>query len=241
MENILTCPIHGEYESISYNILGRIFEGTCPLCEKEEAEKEKIEAKQREALIDGEKRKEMASRGIEPEYFTASLSGYIPENESQSMALEACRKLQCGEIKKVILTGPNGIGKTYLASALAKDTDGIIVTIYYLGARIREGYQKGKSELEILEKILSHPLIVLDEVGRSKGSEAEFNWLSYLIDKAHVRGIKLILISNLSLARNLPAERRGESLEYYLPNDVISRLCQYSEFVEMEGDDYRRK
>lgn len=111
--------------------------------------------------------------------------------------------------------------------------------MFEISARIRQGYNNNISELDVLDEILSYPLIVIDEVGRTKGSESEHNWLSYLIGKAHARGIKLILISNRHTARNLPAERRGEAIENYFDNDVISRLKQDTLIVEVNGRDRR--
>lgn len=242
MKTICNLPGHGEYES------ERVFEfhniviySRCPVCEKlkiRQLEESQFEGKKRSEI---KRRKHMEEQGIESEYFSATIDNYIPHNESQRKAKEACKRLLNGEIKKIVLTGPNGIGKTHLASALAIELDGAVITTSKLNAMISDGYTQGLTAVETLENILLHRFVCLDEVGRTKGSDTELNWLSYLVDKAHVRGIKLMLISNLPLARNVPANKQANCLERFLPNDVISRLCQYSEFVEMEGDDYRRR
>lgn len=230
------CKKHGNYTPEILEIFGMKIETKCPVCEKEEADQEERlsemerELKKREALI---------KRGIEPEYFGATLNDYRPENESEREALTAAHELRLGTIKKVLLLGSNGTGKTMLGSALALSLGGVRFTMYELSARIRAGYNSGESEIEIMDELLSYPLIVIDEIGRTKGSEAELNWLSYLIDKAHTRGIRLLLISNRHQAKTLPEARRGESIEFYLPNDAISRLRQNSKIVEIEGRDRR--
>ena len=104
---------------------------------------------------------------------------------------------------------------------------------------IRRGFKDGKTECDVLDKILEYPFIAIDELGRTKGSDAERNWLSYLVDKAHTRGIRLMLISNRQTAKNLPAERKGEAFEYFVDNDVISRLHSTSRVVEINGRDRR--
>lgn len=230
------CKKHGEYTPETLELFGVRIETKCPLCEKEEADQEarliaaEKELKTREALI---------NRGIEPEYFNAKLTDYRTENQSEKDALGAICELKEGTIKKVLLLGSNGTGKTMLGCALALSLGGVRFTMYELSARIRAGYNNGESEIEIMNDLLSYPLIVIDEIGRTKGSEAELNWLSYLIDKAHTRGIKLLLISNRHQAKALPEARRGESIEMYLPNDAISRLRQNSKIVEINGRDRR--
>lgn len=233
MEN---CIKHGAYKAEEIEILGIKIKTKCPLCE---AEKNKRELEKEEVLQKLQIENDFLKRGIEPEFFNVSLEDYKAETENEEKALKACKDLLEGKIKKVLLLGNNGTGKTMLADALAIKLHGVRVTMYELSAKIREGYSKNKSELEIINALLSYPFIAIDEIGRTKGSEAELNWLSYLIDKAHTRGIRLLLISNKRQAHSLPKERLGEAIEYFLPNDAISRLRQNSVIVEVDGRDRR--
>lgn len=230
------CGKHGDYEAQILECFGRTFESGCPECEKqlarEEAEMEREERR-------NERERSLLRRGIERDYFTADLAGYRAENRSEADALKAAMDMDGGKLEKLLLLGSNGCGKTYLGCALAIKHHGVRTTMFEMGARIRAGYSRGESELGILDGLLSYPLIVLDEIGRTRGSDAEKNWLSYLVDKAHSRHKKLVLISNRQTARNLPPERRGEAIEYYFDNDVISRLRQNSRIVEVKGRDRR--
>ena len=230
------CEKHGRYEAREIEIMGRIFKSMCPACEKEQeqAEAEKQKAAELNALLEAYQK-----RGIEPEYINATLENYIPENESEQCAIEACRSLDSGAVKKVVLLGTNGVGKTHLASALAIKHNGIVITMFKLSDLIRRGFKDGKTECDVLDMVLKYPFIAIDELGRTKGSDAERNWLSYLVDKAHTRGIRLMLISNRQTAKNLPAERKGEAFEYFVDNDVISRLHSTSRVVEINGRDRR--
>lgn len=230
------CEKHGEYEAETVKILGQEIVSNCPICEKEYEDQE---AKEMAAVQDAARLERLRRQGIEPEHENASLENYQVENETEKQALEAAKDLAAGRVKKLILLGQNGTGKTHLACALIRELGGIRITMFELSARIRAGYNNGQSELDILDDLLNKPFIALDEIGRTKGSDAEKNWLSYLMDKAHTRGIPLLLISNRQRASNLPQERRGEAFEYFFDNDVISRLRQNSRIVEVRGRDRR--
>lgn len=230
------CPKHGEYEEEVMELFGQVIKSGCPLCEQEmDAEEDRVT---KETTSKAQRSRLMVC-GIEPEYFNAKLEDYKPENETEKKALEASRDLEAGKIRKLLLIGAHGTGKTMLACCLAQSLGGIRTTMFELGAKIRHGYSCGKSELDILDSLLCYPFICLDEVGRSKGSDAEKNWLSYLIDKAHTRNIRLMIISNRQTAKTLPADRRGEAIECFFDNDVISRLKQNSRIVEVKGRDRR--
>ena len=232
------CEKHGEYEPEEVVIFGHTFRTMCPLCEKEQHE---TEARQLEYFEAKQKQEAFSKRGIEPEYLNATLENYIPENDSENKALFAARDLDSGAINKVVLLGTNGVGKTHLATALAIKHNGIVITMFKLSDLIRRGFKDGKTECDVLDSILKYPFIAIDELGRTKGSDAERNWLSYLVDKAHTRNIRLMLISNRQTAKNLPADRKGEAFEYFIDNDVISRLHSTSRVVEINGRDRRNR
>lgn len=232
------CERHGEYEAVILPWEGA--ESACPYCarerQKEARDEYDREIREHEML----RRKEsLAERGIEPEFMGATLDNYKAENQTEAQALEACRSIKDGRISKVFLLGDHGTGKTHLACALIKELGGIRTTMFELSCRIRKGYGQNMNEIDVLDGLLEYPFIVIDEVGRAKGSEAEMNWLSYLIDKAHVRGIRICLISNRHLSKSLPPDRKGESVEEFLPNDAISRLRQSCMIVEVKGRDRR--
>lgn len=232
----MVCEKHGEYPTQTIRILGKEITLACPECIKEREEKERTE---HQLFLKDKANEKLRKQGIEPEYFDKTLDDYVPENASEKKALDSCIAMVQGKIKKLLLLGNNGCGKTHLANALVRSLDGVRTTMYELSAQIRQGYQNGTCELDILNKLLEYPLIVIDEVGRTKGSEAEFNWLSYLVDKAHTRGIRLVMVSNKLQAQSLPADKKMNAIEFFLPNDVISRLRQDSIIVEINGRDRR--
>jgi DNA replication protein DnaC len=186
---------------------------------------------------------------IEPEYYSATLENYIPRNETQQTALDMVKALvseykERGEeyvpLKhgKLIISGHNGLGKTHLAAAAVKALRGQIWTMYEISAHIRTGYSRKaeKTELEIIAGLARLPLLAIDEIGRSKGKEAEMNWLSILVDKRHSRGLPIILLTNKPFRKDCAS---GLCLEDFVDTDIISRFRDGGSRVTLMGDDYR--
>lgn len=239
------CKIHGEYYEEKLHQVGLLMLPVgCPICNAEREKKFK-EQEARDAKIRDQERALhekalLQKRGIEPEFYGVTLDDYKVESDCERKAVEATQALIDGRIKKLVLLGSFGTGKTMLASILAILLGGIRITMFEISARIRAMYNNHEgTEVDVLDDLLSYPLIAIDEIGRTKGSEAELNWLSYLIDKAHTRKIPLVLISNKQRARNLPPEKRGDCFESYLPNDSLSRLKQETAIIELYGKDRR--
>jgi len=215
---------------------------------------DKYERKQKaiENQIKDKKKKEwLKTIGVKADYETATLGTYEAKTESQKEALNACKLLKEGDIKKLILLGSNGVGKTHLASALVKLMNGRIITAYEMFALYRSCFSGQNSEIELLYKFSSYPLLVIDEFGRTKGSEAEENFLSAILDARHSDGLPTMILSNLIRKRDcIHYQNDKEScktrnckgcLEMWLTSDLISRLREDTKVILIEGEDYRRK
>ena len=212
----------------------------CPECDKEKLEKE---SKRLEKEIREENIQHCKKCNVEPEYYNKTLDDYIPKTESQKKALEGVKKLISGEIKKLVLIGDYGTGKSMLGNIAAKETNGKIYSMYEISTMIRQSYtvKAEKTELEIVNELSSIPgIFVLDEMGRSKNSEFNQNWMSYVFDKRHVRNLPFILIKNGHLRRSCTKDGCPDCFENCVDGDVISRLRQNSEIIEIHGDDFRK-
>ena len=238
----LSCPIHGSFEGqIAYYDDGTSHAyTTCPICIQENMERERKEEEQkaRERLIS--KCKEC---NVEPEYYDKYLSDYVASNESQEKALNAAKDLLSGKLKKIVLLGSNGTGKTMLGSIIAKELDGKIYSMYEISTMIRQSYtmKAERSELEIVKELAEVPFLAIDEVGRTNGSSSEKNWLSYILDKRHVRGLPFMLMTNGHLRANCPEKGCEKCFENYMDKDIVSRLYQDSKIINITGNDYRKR
>ena len=227
---------------------GIIIARYCPDCiDKADRKQKAIENQQKE-----KRRKEwFKDIGVKADYETATLGTYEAKTESQKAALNACKLLKDGGIKKLILLGSNGVGKTHLASALVKLMNGKIITAYEMFALYRSCFSGQNSEIELLHQFSTYPLLVIDEFGRTKGSEAEENFLSAILDARHSDGLPTMILSNLIRKRDCLHYQNNKDacktrnckgcLEMWLTSDLISRLREDTEVIVIEGEDYRRK
>ena len=106
------------------------------------------------------------------------------------------------------------------------------------------------TETEYLNSFKKEKCVVIDELGRTKGSESEINFLSWFIDEMHTNGIKLVFTSNkirkkdcygyIQNPENCTNCTKNLCIERFLGNDSISRLSSKSKIITVIGEDYRR-
>ena len=220
----------------------------CEECvDKYERKQKAIENQQKE----NRKKEWLKSIGVKADYETTTLGTYNAKTDSQKAALNACKNLKDGGIKKLILLGSNGVGKTHLASALVKLMNGKIITAYEMFALYRSCFSGQNSEIELLHQFSNYPLLVIDEFRRTKGSEAEENFLSAILDARHSDGLPTMILSNLIRKRDCIFYKENKEacktrnckgcLEMWLTSDLISRLREDTEVIVIEGEDYRRR
>lgn len=227
---------------------GVIVSRCCPACvdKYDAAENSKIKH-----IKDNNKELWLEEIGIKEQYKKATLENYKPQTESQNEALAACKLVDSGDLNKLVLLGGNGVGKTHLASALVKKHNGLLITAYEMFATYRGCFSGKTSEIEVIKKFSKIPLLAIDEYGRTKGSEAEENFMSAIIDNRHSNNLPTIILSNLIRKRDCvfyTADnkvctncQRNNCLESRLTKDVISRLRENSRVILVEGEDYRRR
>lgn len=234
-----TCEKHGKVRG-RYIEYGDEREYVCPECEKEQ---EAEFARQAEYIRRREREAMYKSRNIEPEYWDKELKDFIPQTPEQEKALAAVNKMIAEKSGKVILLGSNGVGKTFLGSMAVKALGGKILSMYEITTMIRMSYsaRAEKTELEIVQDLASIPMLVIDEMGRTKGSDAELNWLSYILDKRHTRDLPFMILTNTHLLRDCPKKGCDSCFERFVNNDVLSRLRQNSAIITIKAPDYRAK
>ena len=233
------CDKHNvDYEQEKREFMGRTFDvGSCPKCDQE---MEELIEKQR---LDEIERERMQRANIEPLYYEASFDSFNADTPELEKAKATVQKLVEDRTGKIIMLGKNGTGKTHLAVCAVKALGGKILTMYEISTRIRATYSpKAKEdELEVTDELARLKMLVIDEIGRTKGSDAEENWLSYIIDKRNSRNLPLILISNKHTRKSCTENGCKDCIENYLSEDILSRLCVDGKILNFTGDDYRKR
>lgn len=234
-----TCGIHGAYEAEVLKFAGEEIGGMCPECMKlwQKKSDDELKDKQKKAHIEFCK-----SCNIEPEFYDYTIDSYQPKTESQKKAKLAVQHMMKTGFGKIILLGSCGTGKTMLASIAAKHFGGKVYTMYEISTMIRQSYtpKAEKSELEIVNELASIPFLAIDELGRTKGSSTEQNWLSYILDKRHTRRLPFMLLSNGHF-KSQCKEKNGcpRCFENFIDSDVLSRLQQDSALITIHAPDIR--
>ena len=218
--------------------------GTCPECDREyDEEIKRQEDEMYKRAQERDRLRFLEKCNIEPMYHDSTLDTFIAESDEQKKALAYAREMVGTKEGKLVLLGANGTGKTHLAVGVVRELSGRLYSMYEITTRIRASYVSGskESELDIVDELARVEMLAIDEIGRTKGSEAETNWLSYIIDKRHTRNLPLILISNKHARKTCPNGGCEKCLENYISEDVMSRLSEDGHLVTMTGEDYRRK
>jgi DNA replication protein DnaC len=217
------CERHGRYTAYRTPFAGAWT--MCPAC-----------AEERDALEAGAKSErrvlsisELDEMNIAPMYYAASLDDFEAESEESRRNVTAVGLLCRAGRGKILMIGGNGAGKTHLACAALKAFgSGRIYTMFEIGVALRETNNGVNCERKILNALVNTPLLVIDEIGRSKGSEWETNWLSHVINKRHERYRPVILITDMEEGA-------------LMGNDVLSRFGEDGVVLRFTGGDYRER
>lgn len=124
----------------------------------------------------------------------------------------------------LLLMGAIGTGKTLLASLIAKQVmervPALYMTVTDMHRWVRASYAKGSllTEADVMEQLATMPLLIIDEIGASRGSDAEKQLMFDVIDSRYANQKPMILATNLD-----PDELREELGERMM--DRLREVC----------------
>ena len=191
-------------------------------------------------MIDRERR--MIERRIKAAKFPAvkSLDSFdfkvIPAlNKMQVLELARCEWIDRRE--NVIALGPSGTGKTHIALGLglAACQKGLSVGFVTAAALVHE-LMEARDERRLLrlqKQMVSHKLLIIDELGFVPLSKTGAELLFELISQRYERGATLI-------TSNLPFDEWTETFgSERLTGALLDRLTHHVNILEMNGESYR--
>lgn len=210
----MNCILHGEYLANQVLLGGKLKEiSECPECFKlKQAQKAIEEEKAMQEKAQKSRMERIKETRMPLEYQTKDFSTFFQDTESQREAFNMAERFVNGWEKAkaggygLLFLGGCGTGKTHLACAIMLELMERYLFVYpryykvsEIFSAVRSTYQTGviTNEEEMLKFFSSIQLLVIDEVGIQKGSEAEKRILFSILDKRVTSNKPTILMSNL--------------------------------------------
>lgn len=183
--------------------------------------------------------------GIRPRHYGCTFDNFIVQDESGEQALKVCKRMAETKRGIIALIGNNGTGKTHLACSTVRAIGvGRNYKMIEIGMFIREAFKPNstKTEQEQLDALIRLPFLGIDEVEKSKRTENEIVWLSYLIDERNERNRPTMIIGN---CHPRTFHKDGQScekcFESIMTPDILDRISQSGVIRYMGGESYRAK
>lgn len=203
------CEKHGEFISKGYKLTNSTHWTQCPTCNKEEHTAALAHEAEVQARREQDRMEERLSRsGIPLRFRSKDFASFIADTEAKDRALTVATEFaqNFDQHKRngtvVVFSGLPGTGKSHLAIAIAQAVMAKHTALYTSAIdavrMIRETWRRDsdKTETEVLDRLSSVGLLVLDEVGVQYGTEAEQINLFDIIDKRYRDMMPTILLTN---------------------------------------------
>src|ERR1035437_2455099 len=144
--------------------------------------------------------------------------------------------LKCGQ--NCIITGSTGVGKTYLACALAHKAcrDGYRALYFYAPKLFRglSASQADGSLPNLLRKLAKINLLVIDDLGLEKATAAQYRDLLEVLDDRHSASSTLI-------TSQFPPTRWHELIgDATVADAILDRLIHGAHRIELKGESMRK-
>ena len=249
------CPKHGRYmAAVGVGIDEKLIVGKCPTCLEEERKVFEEQARteyqdylaqkakqEREAAL----RNKLLEAGLPEEYLKCSFSNFNSFGRQDVYdVIQAFRQVCDNSTCNLTVIGPTGQGKTHLAAATLRhiamnDPQGKTSLCYIRESKMlrmmKAGFSNknytGPSEQEIIDKLSSVDVLVIDEIGKSLESQYNAQALEEIMD-ARYQKRRTIILGNVD----------ADDLVKHFTDGTRSRLTWKAEKKELNiGEDYRRR
>lgn len=206
------------------------------------AENEVVERREREDnLLAEQGRRERleahykSGSGVPARYLSESLATFHAWNAETEAAVQKARDFsrQRG-CRTLVLCGSSGSGKTHLGCGIIRERGGIYRTMLKLLYEVdgTMSYKAKETKVQLLDRICTAPMLVLDEIARCKiREETQQELVCYVLNERYANNLPTVLITNLD----------KKELVKWLGFAAKDRLNECGMVIELNCESYRIK
>lgn len=180
-------------------------------------------------LLDDSEVAERVEWSVPKRYWSCRFSTFDAYTKTLIQKVAAIQKL-IADRRGVFLFGAPGVGKTHLAISALTEYIRMGATYQFIGATdyvhtVQAAFGNPK---EIVRELVDSNVVVIDDLGAEKGTEAARSSLFYLTDQLYSRGRRVIVTSN----------QTPKEIHAFEPR-IMSRLSEMCGLVELVAEDFR--
>jgi DNA replication protein DnaC len=207
---------------------------------------------------------------IPSRYYEADLTKFdgfnLADRSQKTTIMNWLKALQPGKSSGLLLSGPVGMGKSWLLAALAKHLafQGFSVRyadFFQLVHELREAYANDLADKSSLRPLQNVDVLIIDELGKGRNTEWELSVADSLISDRY-NGNKCIIAATNYPLRNSASEQNQRQIDYLrsdqsgtnqinsntfeplsqrIGSRMFSRLTENCICMEVSGPDRRRR
>lgn len=197
-----------------------------------------IAENRRKALLE----KTIGRSGIQPLHQNCTVSNFETDTQekiyAKRFAFDYINNFAENNGKGFIFSGTPGTGKNHLAAAICNaliksGKSCMIITVNELMQKLRNTYQKDSltTEDQFIQSMIKYDLLVLDEIGLQRGTDAERLAINQIVDQ------RVCQIKPTGMLTNLSAE----DLEAAVGARVMDRMkMNGGQWIPFNWDSYRK-